>query len=229
MARRSSGARLPEGKLLVDFASPARIRAAYENDERAIRAEYSRQRSIIRKRIERMEAAGETYNRTFQLYGDLKKALPSARGLTTDQMMKLMSGTAAQLGAGYQSTVRDVKAGRRAAQETLRAAAEAMGDDDLSEKLSKDLTPKQYAAVGRVMGMLKAFAPPGTIDTNEMWEATTLEVIKKGGSKRSLLAIANDVIGKLDLDVDISDVADKYTTRGTIRVSWSKAHGKRGK
>ena len=46
---------LAKGTQLVDYANPSRILRAFDNDMSRIRAEYSRQRSIIRKRIERME------------------------------------------------------------------------------------------------------------------------------------------------------------------------------
>lgn len=67
MARRTA-ARLAPGTTIIDYASPTRILKAFGNDMKAIRAEASRERSIIRKRLERMKKAGETQNRFYQHY-----------------------------------------------------------------------------------------------------------------------------------------------------------------
>ncbi len=51
--------KLNPSKSLVDYASQDRILKAYNNNMKEIREDASRYRSIIRKRLDRMEAAGE--------------------------------------------------------------------------------------------------------------------------------------------------------------------------
>ena len=102
MARKYAG--FSKGTL-ADYASPSRIENLFNNSMKDIRAEASRMRSIIRKRMERMEIAGETTNRSFELFGDRKTSLPSINSMTDAQVKEFMSRAAQQIGGGHMATL----------------------------------------------------------------------------------------------------------------------------
>lgn len=235
MARRSNAARLPEGMTLLDFASPAAIMRAFEGDERRIRAEYSRQRSIVRKRVERMAQAGETENFVFRKYGDLKTALPTADQLTTQQMLSILTNTGSTLAGGYQSTLRDIKKRRKTLRKTIeeqqerrgkKSGAGAEGGEDVDD--GSALTDAQLIKVQKLMGMTQ-FALGKAMDSDEVLEKAT-EIVKKGGKQSNLLKMAAEILAHFDADIeDLEGLKQRFTAKGTTRVSWSKAHRKRGK
>lgn len=229
MARRNTGARLPEGTFLTDFASSERVRAALGSDA-AIQAEYSRQRSIIRKRVERLAAAGETYNRLYKTFGNLEQALPTVKNLTTEQMAKLLGATSRAIAGGYQNTLRAIRESRRSTSNALRKQAEAEGDIALAEALARDPTPAQMEKIYRLMGMVERTLGKKMVDTNELLEDAT-KIVMSSRSKTSLLTMASQLMANQGFDEleDLAALKDRFTARGTVRVSWSRAHGKRGK
>jgi len=239
MARRSNAARLPEGMTLLDFASPAAIMRAFQGDEKRIRAEYSRQRSIVRKRVERMKAAGETDNFVFRKYGDLKQALPTAKQLTTRQMMEILTNTGSTIAGGYQSTLSDIRQRRRKLKKTIAEAqqqqrekakgkkgAAAADEDDGDE--GEALTDAQIKKVQQLMGMTQ-FVLGKAQDSDTILEEAT-KIVKRGGKQRNLLTMAAEILTRFDADVeDLEGLRSRFTAKGTTRVSWAKAHKGRGK
>ena len=228
MPRQSkNSARLAPGTTIVDYSSPGRIRAAF-GSEKAIREEYSRLRSITRKRVERLEKAGETHNWLYRTFGDLKTALPSSRGLSTGEMMTRMAAAARAVGGGYQSTLREIKEARREQASALAVEAEESGDTELAELLRKNPTSAQWDRINRVMGMIRKTVGK-SISSDDVQMAAIKEVLSSK-SKRSLLSIAASVINDLDMGDENSLEALKaqFTTKGTTRISWKQSHGKKG-
>lgn len=229
MARRNTGARLPEGTFLTDYSSPERVRKTLGSDS-AIQAEYSRQRSIIRKRIERMAAAGEVYNRLFKTFGNLAEDLPVVKNLTTEQMAKLLGATSRALAGGYQNTLKAIRAARKEAVSVMRQRAEEEDDTELAAALSKEPSPAQMARIHTIMGMVQRTLGRKMVDSNELLEDAT-KMVMTSKSKTSLLTLASQVMaaqGYDDMD-DLMAMKDRFTARGTTRVSWAKAHKARGK
>lgn len=221
---------LKSGTTLTDYASGSRIEKAFGGSMKDIRAEYSRQRSIIRKRVERMEEAGETYNKFYGIFGD-RSAIPSAKGLTDAQVLKHLSMTAQAIGGGYVSTVSEIRERREELRERMLAEAEEYQDVELAEVLKKPLTPKQYGQVGRVMGMIRQ-AIGQYVGSDEVYQEA-LKVVLKDGGKTSLLTLANKVLNMTMGEENVStefleNMKEKYTAKGTVRVSYKKAHRKRG-
>ena len=225
MAART-GAKLPQGTSIVDFRSPAAILAAL-GSEKVIRAEYSRQRSIIRKRIERMEKAGETTNTFYQRFGDMKRAIPTAKGLSTEEMSQRLAAMARAIGGGYQSTLTDVKAARKTAMERVRQEAEEAGDDITADFLGKELTPKQAEKVGRVWNIVRGVMGRSLgklIGSGDM--DVKIHRIVMGG-KQSVLSMAAQVLSDYDADIaTLETLQERFTQTGKTRVAWAKAHGR---
>lgn len=225
MAART-GAKLPQGTSIVDFRSPAAILNAL-GSEKAIRAEYSRQRSIIRKRIERMEKAGETTNTFYQRFGDMKRAIPTAKGLSTEEMKQRLAAMARAIGGGYQSTLTEVKAARKAAMERVRQEAEDAGDAATADFLGKELTPKQAEKVGRVWNIVRGVMGRSLgklIGSGDM-DVKITRVVMEG--KQSVLSMAAQVLSDYDADIATLEILrERFTQTGKTRVAWSKAHGR---
>lgn len=233
MAKRQ-GATLARGTTFLDYASPARILAAFENDMRKIRAEYSRQRSIIRKRVERMEKAGEIYNPYYERFGRNRElSLPTVKTLSDADLLLMLSSTARGIAGGYQATVSEIRESRADTLGALKAQAEAAGDEDLAEALAKGLSAKQLAQVGRIMGMIKRVVGK-TEDSNTVRE-TAMRVVLGKRKGESLLGMAARTMDLLGVGEDeegntgnLEALKERYTQKGTVRVSWKKAHSKRG-
>ena len=216
----------------MDYSTPERIRNLYDNDMSEIRKEASRVRSIIRKRVERMEAAGEVHNRTFEMFGDIRKH--SIRDMSDADVLDFMGRMARNVAGGYQSTLSQIQQSQRDWQETLRSEAEENGDDELAKALSKRITPAQWEKIKRTMGMVQKVVGK-QYDSNTILEKALKIILGKGRNNESLLTKATRVIQSLGLDDDSDGISrleamkSQYTAKGTIRVSWAKAHGKRGK
>ena len=228
MAARRQQSRLPQGTTLADFSSPARILAALGN-ESAIRAEYSRQRSIIRKRVERMAAAGETANQFYQRFGNLGEALPTAKGMSTQQMMLRMAASARAISGSYTSTLGEVKENRREQSKRMAERAREAGDEETAAFFEKGgLSPRQEEKVNKVWGIVRAMmgsAIARGIGSGETENAIVSTVIQGGG--RSVLSMATQVMTILNADLDQLEGAGKrFTQTGKTRVAWSKAHGR---
>ena len=226
---RQRGARLPEGMTILDFRSPSAIESKLTTDA-AIRAEYSRQRSIIRKRVERMKAAGETSNAFYRRFGDLEKAMPTAKGLSTKEMEMRMAASARAIGGGYQSTLEQIKAARKASMERVRDEAKAAGDTATADFLDKPLTPKQAEKVNRIWGIVKAILGRSlgkSIGSGET-DVKIHQLVLEGG--RSVLSMAAQVLSDYDADVQqLETLRERFTTTGKTRVSWDRAHRGKGK
>ena len=220
---------LPEGTSFLDYASPSRILQAYNNDMKAIRAEASRERSIIRKRIERMEQAGETYNTFYQRFHDRETALPNLKNLSDAQILEYLGSYAQSLAGGYQSTVREIRERRRDIIETIRTEAEENGDEILAQALSKDPTAKQMSMVGKLMGMTQKIVGKN-VDSGTMLQMA-LKLVISGNKKESLLNKAGRIIAELGLDDEdekLENLKNTFTSKGGYRVSYLKSRGKRG-
>ena len=226
------GASLKKGSL-VDYSSASRIMSLYGNDMAAIRAEYSRQRSIVRKRVERMAAAGETTNITFKKFGNVHEQLPTVRSLSDAQVLEMLTRTSRQLAGGYKATLSEIRQGRRDLQETIRQQAEDAGDEDLAQALDKPLTPSQWEKVVRLMGMVQKVN--GKTWSSDIVLQSAMKVVLEGKRKESLLTKAARLLSDLGIDEDpsgkdaLESVKEQFTAKGTTRVSWAKAHGKRGR
>lgn len=217
---------------LIDYASPSRIMDLYGGDMKAIRADASRLRSIVRKRAERMEAAGETSNITYQKFG--KEGIPAINTLTDQQVLDLEGELARQIGAGFKTaTLSGIQESNKDWQEAMKDQAETMGDEDLAEALQKPLTPKQIDNLKRMMGMIQKVV--GKQQTSDTVLQAALKQILKGGKKESLLTKAARALDELGIDETpeggdaLEAIKSQYTAKGTNRVSWQRAHGKRGK
>lgn len=224
MARSKS--RLATGLTIIDYSTPAKIYASF-GTERAIRQEYTRQRDIMRKRVYRLESAGERDNWVYNVFGDFKSAMPEAKTLSTDEMMHILAASSRVLSGAYQSTLRDIKASRQEQVEAMRAEAEAEGDEETAEALAKGLSSSQFAKLNRVTGMIERIVGRN-IDTKEV-RRNIVNTIVQAGSKRSLLSIAAQVINELVLgdDDSLEKLGAQFTAKGTTRVSWAKAHSNR--
>ena len=231
MATRKS-ASLKEGTTLYDYSSATRIKEAFGNNMRDIRAEASRYRSILRKRVERMEQAGETYNKFYNLYKDRERMLPSIKGLSDTQVMKYLSMYAQAIGGGYVSTVSEIREHRDELRQRMYDEAEEFGDEELMEYLKRPITPRQYGQIGRIMGMIRT-AIGQYVGSDDVYQEA-MKVVLADDGKTSLLTLANKVldnmIGEENVESEMRDaMKERYTARGTTRVSYKKAHGKRGK
>lgn len=272
MATRQT-AHLPTGMTLLDFATPTRIMQAFGGDMKAMRAEYSRQRSIIRKRVERMEQKGEIYNKFYNYYGDLQKAAPSARGLSDKTIMNYLMSTAQALGGGYKSTIDDVAASRKdAVMSMLQQAALAddreyvfsLLDPDLSaEQKEKDfnllkegksgqikkkdireISPEQYAKAWRMVGMIQKISlvnAPYNVLFNDAMKTVLHESSK--GKPKGLLSMTAELMHKMSIQLEdeelgveevskesaLNSLKKVYNNQGRQKVSYKKAHKKRGK
>lgn len=228
-------AKLKKGTTLVDYATPTKIVSAFEGDFSAIREEYSRLRSIVRKRVERMEKAGETDNPTYQRYGNVKVQLPTVKELSDYQILQMLSNLAQQVGGGFKTaTLSQIRETRNEWRDMLNEIAEDSGDEELKELLkSKKLTDARIKTMQRMLGMIQKVV--GTqLSSDEVIE-TTLKVVLSHESGTSLLQMAAEVINELGIDTDmhgkdaLESLRERYTAEGTTRVNWAKAHKKRGK
>ena len=234
MAQRR-GAKLEKGSL-TDYASPARIMALFEGDMKAIRAAYSRHRSIIRKRVERMAAAGETHNITFGKFGNVRTQLPTVNSLTDAQVLEMLSATAGQIGGGYRSaTLSGIKMSRIDWQREAARDAREAGDLETASKLTKrDMSASQWDRVGRLMGMVKKVTGAFSPGSGEQYSAVIQEVVGSG-YQPNLFKLAQSIFDKFGIQEDtegrlvMESVKEKYTAKGSVRISWQKVHKRRGK
>ena len=226
------GAGLAKGTRLADYASPSRIKTAFDNNEKAIRAEYSRQRSIVRKRIERLEKAGEVYNEFYERFGNLDQSLPSLKNLTTEQAMRLMSSSASALAGGYQTSLSEIRSAREDVLESLAAQAEEEEDYETAEMLRTDMSPAKFDRMRRLMGILNHAGVTRFKPSGDTWKAAA-QAILSNDSHTSLLKLAGEVMDKLGIEFEdqvkfMQSAKETYTAKGRYRVSYQKARQKRG-
>lgn len=248
--------KLNPSKSLVDYASQDRILKAYNNNMKEIREDASRYRSIIRKRLDRMESAGEIYNPYYEFYKDREKTLASIKGMSDREVMRILPTWAAGVSGAYKDTLGEV---RQARQDTIdtwskviaeaqkdeiqRKTAEAieknveieLDEDDLTDWGSKveNITPEQLADVGRIMGMIThAVGIKGKLlDSSSVYQDAMKAVL--GKDEHSLRTKAVNIIKSMGLDDEdmsgIEKMKDKYNWQGRVKVSYQKSHKKRGK
>lgn len=243
-------------KSLVDYASQDRILKAYDNNMKAIREDASRYRSIIRKRLDRMEAAGEIYNPYYEFYKDREKTIAPIRGMSDKEVMRILPTWAAGVSGAYKDTLSEVRQARKDVaaawasvmaenqkEDIQRKTAEAiekgeeidLDDDDLTDWGSavENITPEQLADVGRIMGMIThAVGIKGKLlDSSSVYQDALKAVL--GKDKHSLLTKATQIIKNMGLDDSnssgIEKMKDKYNWQGRVKVSYQKSHKKRGK
>ena len=186
-----------------------------------------------------MKAAGETDNFIFRKYGDLKQALPTAKQLTTRQMMEILTNTGSTIAGGYQSTLSDIRQRRRKLKKTIEEAQKQQREKSKGKKgaaaVDEDggdegeaLTDAQVKKVQQLMGMTQ-FALGKAQDSDTILEEAT-KIVKRGGKQRNLLTMAAEILSRFDADVeDLEGLRSRFTAKGTTRVSWAKAHKGRGK
>lgn len=219
---------------VTDYASPSRILNLFGNNMKEIRAEYSRQRSIIRKRVERMEAAGETTSQFYKAFG-VNRLKPVAQ-LSDREILMQLTRTASALASGRRSSLQQIRDARKAAQADLLMEAKKEGDTELAQLLSKPMTDKQYRDALTVMHLV--YSVVGDAYQSSSWrESVKLVLNKKKGD--TLLSMASSVLSSMDWDGEdqeggmasikaMEQLHARYTSRGKTRVSWSKARNKRG-
>ena len=273
MAKRST-AHLPTGMTLLDFASPSRILQAFNGDMKAMRAEYSRERSILRKRVERMEQKGEVYNKFYNYYGDLQKSMPSARGLSDKTVMYNLMSTAQAIGGGYKSTIEELRESRQDAVMALVQDAAKQDDkefvfsflnDKLTEKQKenaynllkagksgelppkaiKQITAEEYAKAKKILGMIQKVSI-ASMPYNIIFNDALKTVLHESGKKKpkGLLRMAADLIDGLGIELEedenpfiaasskpdaMKTLKGIYNNQGRQKISYKKAHKKRGK
>lgn len=232
MAKRT-GARLAEGTTITDYSNPTRILRTFNNDMRAIRAEYSRQRSIIRKRLDRLEKAGEVYNKFYQYYGkDRNVQIPSLKGLSDSDVLDMLSRTAGGIGRGFQSTVKEVREARKEVFAQLELEAEESGDTAFAQQMKEGLTASQYSKVGYIMRMINKVV--GRLNSSdEAYQKAMKYVVNSSDPKESLLSKAGRIIKEMGLDPDdtivkLEDLKNTFKNNGQYRANYLKSRGKRG-
>ena len=225
-----------KGKTLMDFSSPMRILETFGNNDRAIREEYSRQRSIIRKRIERLELAGEVNNWLYQRFGNFAIEMPTARELTTKQMMMIMKSSAGVLSGAYQDvTLRSIKKSQREAFRTAAKTASHYGDKETADILRTPKAKELWEQIIRVYGMIKPekqtiYAMLGEA-AHQVIKRYEQEEKRKGGPRNiSLITIAGSVAKAMGMDKDktIADIKKVYTGEGKKKPDFKKAKKARG-
>ena len=221
---------LREGTIPSDYRS-LRSQVTTLGTESALRAEYSRLRSIVRKRIERMEQAGETTNRFYEKFGNLAEALPTAKGRDTRDLSMRLSVLAKALGGGYTGTVKEIKEERKRQAERFAQAAEDSGDEETAEYFrdAKNITKSQWDKIHRMMGIVWQFAGR-SISSKEVEAVAAKTVLSSKGQKKSVLQMAAEVMRDLGLDdvANLEDIQQRYKKDGRLRASWKKARNKRG-
>ena len=218
---------------VTDYASPSRILSLFNHDMKAVRAEYSRQRSIIRKRVERMEAAGEISSSFYQNFG--KNRLKPVKELSDREILMQLTRTASALAGGRKSSLQQIRDARKAAQADLLMEAKKAGDTELAKMLEKPMTDKQYRDALTIMHLVYTVASEA-YDHSAWRESVKLVLNKKKGD--TLLSMAASILSSMDFDEDeegqggmkaMEELKSRFTSRGKTRVSWSKAHGRRGR
>lgn len=217
---------LKPGLSVVDYSSYNALFTVL-GSEQAIRNEYSRMRSIIRKRVERMAAAGETHNWVYRNFGDMPQQLPSAIGKSTKELAQIMAAQARVLSGGYQSTVREIRQSRKQAIRDIAKEAKEAGDIGFAEMIKK-ITPQQYERAKRLMGMMQSAIGKAYQSSEEVWQ-DALKVSLSTNSKSNLLTEANKLLADYGLDdvETLSSMKSRFTAKGTTRQSWKRANSGR--
>ena len=224
--------RLAPGTTLPDYSTPSRILAAFGGDMSKVRAEYSRQRSIVRKRLDRMEAAGETYNKFYEYYKDRNNMIPSARSLSDHDLMDAMRRTAMALSGGFKGTVTEVKESRENVVDDMIAEAEEAEDYEFAEMLRGPVSSKQLAQMGSVMGMIQRVI--GRTYSSDELRQTALKYVLQNPNE-SLLSKASRIMIDLGYGEDdgtslqkLEQLKAMHTEDGHFTVQYKQSRRKRG-
>ena len=221
---------LKSGTTVSDYMSQRALLRAF-GSESAVRTELSRLRSIVAKRTERMAAAGETENAFYQKFGGLRQKLPTVSGLSMREMAAWMKTFAHSMaGSKAASTLEEVRTRRKEGTERLIKQAEKAGDKTLVEDLKKNPTVSQWKKIRKIMDMIYRIGGRD-IDSGLVFTLTMKTVLEpNAGKKRNLLSLAADVMQRMEIDnvEDLEELRERFTSQGTTRVSWEKAHKKRG-
>lgn len=221
MARTKSSLR--EGLTELDFSSQTRIRAAL-GDEKAIRAEYSRMRSIIRKRINELEKANVKRNWLYRTFGDMQKQLPTARGMSTRDMMKRMAPMARALSGSYKQTnLRDI---RRTEAKTIKTIADqAKTAGQVAD--AKDIgtwTDAEFEKFKILMGMIENVVGRQLSYDKGITAAVSaaLQNRQPGQSLRDMAKKAVDLMGMSRRAKQNAkhSLEFRWTAKGKTKVSW---------
>lgn len=220
MARSKSA--LKEGMTQMDFSSMKRIRAAFDNDEKAIRAEYGRMKDIINKRVDRLAAAGETRNNFYRIFG--RNPLPSAREMSTKEIMLKMAPMARALSGSYASSLREIKSSRQEAKERLAQSARKAGDEEAAEEL-EDLSDADYEKIKIIMGMLDNVVRKNL--TSKETEDAAYAALRKRKKGDSIKDMAKQALNELDLTPKqkreaLHSIDFRWTEKGRTKVNWKK-------
>lgn len=229
MATQRGKSNLAPGTTITDYASYARLQSAFGSDA-AIVSEYSRERSILRKRLERMEAAGETDNWLYRTFGDMKENLPTAKGMSAREAAQILASTARALGGARNASLSEIRATRKEAREDLAVQAEEAEDFEFASAI-RGMTDKQWRKMTKVMGMVQRTVGARNLDSNELMQISA-KIVLNAKPKMPILSMAANAIRELGLDDDTANLEKlgaMFTKSGKTRVSWRKAHSKRGK
>ena len=105
----------------------------------------------------------------------------------------------------------------------------ATEDESEDEGDGGKLSDTQLRKIQKLMGMTQ-FVLGKARDSGELLEMVT-DTVRQGGSKRNLLSMAAEILNAYGAaePEDLEGLKSRFTAKGTMRVSWAKAHGKRGK
>lgn len=221
MARTRS--KLPEGLSQIDYSSAKRIRSAF-GSEKEIRAEYSRMRNIITKRVGRLEEAGETKNNFYRIFG--RNPLPKTKEVSTSQMMMRMASMARALSGSYSSDLRSIKEERRSAKDKLAKAAKKVGNEKSAKEI-KELTDAQYDKLKIIYGILENVLGRSGFYKGQGEDAiyNAFASRTKDESVRSMAARALKSLSGLTPQEKrdaLHSIEFRWTTKGKTKVNWKK-------
>lgn len=227
MAQQRGKSRLAPGKEITDYASYARIKSAFGSDS-AIMSEYSRQRSIIRKRLERMEAAGEKDNWLYKTFGNMKEDLPTAVGMDVREAASRLASTSRALSGYGNTTLSEIRRSREEAKKNMIKEAEDAEDESFADAV-RDMSDAQYRNMTRIMGMVQRVVGAKNLTSDELRQVAAKIVFNR--KDESLLTLAGKALKQMGFDElgNLEKLKAMFTQKGRVRVAWKKAHSKRGK
>ena len=220
MARQKSALR--PGLTELDFRSMTSIREAL-GDEKAIRAEYSRMRSIIRKRVERLGSAGETKNWMHRTFGNVAENLPTAKGMSTRDMMMRMAPMARALSGSYQTTLKEIRKSRKKAIQTISQEAKQSGQAKEAVDLGQ-MTDAEYEKYKILMGMIENVIGRQVAYSKGLI-GSVVETMSDRKPGESIRDLAKRAISIMELSEQKKRDAKhsleyRWTTKGKTKVAW---------
>lgn len=200
---------LAKNKLITDYSTDLSKMVKTFGSEQAVADEYSRMRSILRKRAERMAKAGETDNAFYRHWGDVHTAMPTVKELRSQpggmsDMTRLMAKMAKTLQSPYASTVADLRKRRREQQksfeETVLPDLPPETQEDYREHIKSD--PEYYQKIrdraGKIAQMMKAYG--GSAYTPyQYWQMAMSASLKSGTARetrKAAISALADLLGE---------------------------------